>query len=154
MLVGDPNQLPAPVSSIEAEKGQLSISLLQRWLASGVPGRTLGVQYRSHSAISEYPMKRIYHDTFTNGPDVDEQGIPTFPWPQKERPVCVITVGDQNTPEDIEGPGLVDDGHGKTKTSLMNDCEACVVQSVVETFHDRGVLFGEIGVITPSHRTP
>ena len=68
VMVGDPEQLPATVSSIEGRKSSLSVSLfkrLHRDLTSGVfeDKRAAGVvqkletQYRMHEEIARWPNK-------------------------------------------------------------------------------------------------
>jgi len=144
IMVGDPRQLPPHVRSPD---GALSISMLQRLQAQGVGSYTLDIQYRTHSAIADYIKDYVYQREFRHGPDVDAQLVPRFPWPQADRPVCVITVGDQKRAQDLESPCATKEGG--PETSYANDCECLVVKSVVEAFIRGGAAFPQIGIITP-----
>ena len=147
VLVGDPNQLPPHVDSPEADVGLLGVSMLQRLQLGGVPVHTLTVQYRSHPAISEYIRVSLYANALVNGPNVHNLPIPSFPWPHADRPVCVITVGDQDTAEDLETRAAAKEGGAKT--SFANHEEALMVKAVVDAFHRGGASYPRIGVITP-----
>lgn len=66
VLAGDPNQLGPTVHSIEAARGGLRQSLLERWIASvGIKGHgvQLKANYRSHAEILELPSRMFYRSS-------------------------------------------------------------------------------------------
>jgi superfamily I DNA and/or RNA helicase len=61
-LAGDHQQLPPTITSPQAEKGGLSVTLFDRTnqLFGEQVTRMLTVQYRMHQAIMNYPSQELY----------------------------------------------------------------------------------------------
>ncbi|KAF5385735.1 hypothetical protein D9757_005459 [Collybiopsis confluens] len=71
VMVGDPQQLPPTVISMEASKFQYNQSLfvrLQKQRPEAV--HLLSIQYRMHPEISRLPSKIFYNDRLQDGPDM------------------------------------------------------------------------------------
>lgn len=66
VLVGDPAQLPATVTSREAVEHGFDRSLFARLLAAGVPNHMLTLQFRGHPDIFAFPSKHFYQGKLLN----------------------------------------------------------------------------------------
>lgn len=73
ILVGDPLQLPATVTSLSAASSGLDISLFERISSSGLRPLFLRQQYRMHSSISAFSSKHFYKGIVKDAPFVLEQ---------------------------------------------------------------------------------
>ena len=60
ILVGDPQQLPATVTSRKADENLYARSLFERLQASGHGASLLTVQYRMHPSIRAFPSQHFY----------------------------------------------------------------------------------------------
>ena len=60
ILVGDPQQLPATVTSHKAGRNLYARSLFERLQAAGLRASMLSVQYRMHPAIRAFPSTHFY----------------------------------------------------------------------------------------------
>jgi senataxin len=60
ILVGDPQQLPATVTSRKADENLFARSLFERLQASGHSASLLTVQYRMHPSIRAFPSQHFY----------------------------------------------------------------------------------------------
>lgn len=60
ILVGDPNQLPATLTSQIAKQLLYDRSLFERLQSGGYPSHMLQTQYRMHSHISRFPSEHFY----------------------------------------------------------------------------------------------
>ena len=76
IMVGDPEQLPATVSSIEAKNKDFDVSLYSRVYKTfevcpeeTTPIQKLAVQYRMHSDIMTWPNQYIYGGILRQGVD-------------------------------------------------------------------------------------
>ncbi|KAJ3747263.1 AAA domain-containing protein [Lentinula detonsa] len=72
VMVGDPQQLPPTVISMEASKYQYNQSLfvrLQKQRPDAV--HLLSIQYRMHPDISRLPSRIFYHNRLQDGPSMD-----------------------------------------------------------------------------------
>ena len=74
IMVGDPEQLPATVSSIEAKNKDFDVSLYSRVYRKfeaedDTPIQKLAVQYRMHSDIMTWPNQYIYGGILRQGVD-------------------------------------------------------------------------------------
>ncbi|KAJ4482134.1 SEN1 N terminal-domain-containing protein [Lentinula aciculospora] len=79
IMVGDPQQLPPTVISMEASKYQYNQSLfvrLQKQRPDAV--HLLSIQYRMHPDISQLPSRMFYDNRLQDGPDMDSKTIQ--PW--------------------------------------------------------------------------
>mmetsp|Transcript_24162 Transcript_24162/g.26684 ORF Transcript_24162/g.26684 Transcript_24162/m.26684 type:complete len:507 (+) Transcript_24162:1498-3018(+) len=73
LLVGDPNQLPATVTSEYGKKHGLDISLQDKLMNQcNFPYTMLDVQYRMKEQISQFPLKTFYDNNVVNGKNVLE----------------------------------------------------------------------------------
>ncbi|GAA5923692.1 uncharacterized protein JCM15063_003730 [Sporobolomyces koalae] len=73
-LIGDHKQLPAVVSSQEAKKERLQISLFERLLTSqDVNSVLLDTQYRMRPAISDFPNLSFYRSALQDAPTVSNR---------------------------------------------------------------------------------
>ncbi|GFH27097.1 uncharacterized protein HaLaN_25360, partial [Haematococcus lacustris] len=81
IIVGDHKQLPPTVLSPKAAEQGLGVSLFERMMEAGVPSTLLGVQYRAHPLLSEFPSARFYAGAVQSGvkPDDRPQLTPPFP---------------------------------------------------------------------------
>ena len=71
------------------------VGFMELWMA------TRRARPHTERAISKPPSHfRVYQGA--RGPTVHKQPIPSFPWPQTDRPVCVVTVGGQDGPFRLE----------------------------------------------------
>ncbi|KAL5501492.1 hypothetical protein ACEPAH_8752 [Sanghuangporus vaninii] len=79
VMVGDPQQLPPTVLSLEASKWGYNQSLfvrLQKHRPEAV--HLLSIQYRMHPEISLLPSRIFYGGRLTDGPDMDKKTVQ--PW--------------------------------------------------------------------------
>ncbi|GKC23885.1 helicase Sen1-like protein isoform X2 [Tanacetum coccineum] len=60
VLVGDPKQLPATVSSQTAKRFHFELSLFERLQLGGYPSHMLQTQYGMHPSISQFPSMHFY----------------------------------------------------------------------------------------------
>ena len=72
VLVGDQQQLPATVLSIQAKRRGFGRSLFERLQQCGHPCRVLRTQYRMHPAIRAFPSAHFYHSLLRDGPRVQQ----------------------------------------------------------------------------------
>ncbi|KAL6758947.1 P-loop containing nucleoside triphosphate hydrolase protein, partial [Haematococcus lacustris] len=81
IIVGDHKQLPPTILSQEAAEQGLGVSLFERMMEAGVPSTLLGVQYRAHPLLFEFPSARFYSGAVQSGvkPDDRPQLTPPFP---------------------------------------------------------------------------
>mmetsp|Transcript_23792 Transcript_23792/g.57349 ORF Transcript_23792/g.57349 Transcript_23792/m.57349 type:complete len:1048 (-) Transcript_23792:1026-4169(-) len=70
VLVGDPQQLPATVLSLEAKRRGFSRSLFERLQQGGRESQMLHTQYRMHPAIRAFPSCHFYRSSLRDGPSV------------------------------------------------------------------------------------
>ena len=67
VLVGDPQQLPATVVSMEAQRRGYGVSLFERLQRGGHAARMLCTQYRMHPAIRAFPSAHFYDGKLRDG---------------------------------------------------------------------------------------
>ena len=67
VLIGDPQQLPATVLSLDAKQRGYDVSLFERLQRGGHPSRMLRTQYRMHPAIREFPSAHFYGGKLRDG---------------------------------------------------------------------------------------
>ncbi|KAJ9523939.1 hypothetical protein QJQ45_022419 [Haematococcus lacustris] len=81
IIIGDHKQLPPTIQSQKAAEQGLSVSLFERMMEAGVPSTLLGVQYRAHPLLFEFPSARFYSGAVQSGvsPDDRPQLTPPFP---------------------------------------------------------------------------
>ncbi|KAL6758940.1 AAA domain-containing protein [Haematococcus lacustris] len=151
IIVGDHKQLPPTVMSEKALVKGLGVSLFERLTEAGVPSTLLGVQYRAHPLLFEFPSARFYAGAVQSGvnPDKRPQLTPPFPPLKPNVPRAMTKDGDAspvvfiNLPEGQEAIG----NSGKSK---VNEAEAQLVQQVVLWLQRAAGLANEhIGVVSP-----
>lgn len=140
IMVGDPNQLPPTVLSLEAAKFKYNESLFVR-MFNKFPSRVhmLNVQFRMHPEISQFPSREFYRDKLLDGP---ENHLKT----RREWHAS-----------DVFGPYRFFDVPGsheqsKTTKSLFNRNEANAtfkLYCLLERHFGREFLAGKIGIISP-----
>ena len=67
VLVGDPQQLPATVLSMEAKRAGYDASLFERLQRGGYPSHMLRTQYRMHPSIRHFPSVHFYGGALNDG---------------------------------------------------------------------------------------
>ena len=67
VLVGDPQQLPATVLSLEAKRRGYDTSLFERLQRGGYPSHMLRTQYRMHPNIRRFPSAHFYEGALKDG---------------------------------------------------------------------------------------
>ncbi|KAL6758944.1 AAA domain-containing protein [Haematococcus lacustris] len=151
IIVGDHKQLPPTIMSSRALAKGLGVSLFERMMEAGVPSTLLGVQYRAHPLLFEFPSTRFYSGAVQSGvsPEQRPQLTPPFPPLQPNVPRTLTREGNAapvvfiNLQEGQEAAG----GHGKSK---VNEAEAQLVQQVVRWLQRvAGLAHGCIGVVSP-----
>lgn len=76
ILAGDHHQLPPTIKCIEAARGGLDNTLMQK-VAFNKPNMVslLKIQYRMHDDIMRFPSHWFYQDELTSAPEVKNRGI-------------------------------------------------------------------------------
>lgn len=76
ILAGDHQQLPPTVKCVEAARGGLDRTLMQK-IACRKPETVslLKTQYRMNEVIMRFPSRRFYHDELQSAPEVRHRGI-------------------------------------------------------------------------------
>ena len=67
ILIGDPQQLPATVISLDAKRRGYDLSLFERLHRGGHVPRILRTQYRMHPAIRAFPSAHFYGNALRDG---------------------------------------------------------------------------------------
>ena len=67
VLVGDPQQLPATILSLDAKRRGYDTSLFERLQRGGYPCHMLRTQYRMHPSIRAFPSAHFYHNRLVDG---------------------------------------------------------------------------------------
>lgn len=156
ILVGDHCQLGPVVLNKKAALAGLGLSLFERLMLLGVRPIRLGVQYRMHPALSEFPSNMFYEGALQNGVTVAERTPPppppppstssdggttgtvsvaSFPWPTEKPMMFYVQLG----AEEISPSG----------TSYLNRAEATQVERIITMFLKGGVAPLNLGIITP-----
>ena len=81
VLVGDAKQLPPTVTSMDALRAGLGISLMERMELLGVTPDLLDRQYRMHPDLAAFPSAKFYGGRVTSDPaPTDRPPPPGAPW--------------------------------------------------------------------------
>ncbi|KAL1507836.1 hypothetical protein AB1Y20_007444 [Prymnesium parvum] len=138
-LVGDACQLPPTVTSAEALRGGLAISLFERLQVDGVAPWLLDTQYRMHPALASFHSAAFYGNRVKSAVTEAERRPPGgVNWPSPKCPACFVAVA--------EGEQASTNG----MRSYSNQAEVDVVASLVASVLTYGdVKADQIGVITP-----
>ncbi|GBG32530.1 Regulator of nonsense transcripts 1-like [Hondaea fermentalgiana] len=142
LLVGDPKQLSATVTSSVAQDLGFGRSLMERLMwGLSLPYHLLKVQYRMHPDISRFPVRFFYNNELEDGSNVRGPSPDWFaarglmdPW---YGPYAFLDV--PNGREERQGRG----------SSYYNDAEAEIVARLAQNLVQRGVdVAKELIVIT------
>ncbi len=87
VLAGDPFQLPPTVKSVEAQRGGLSVTLIEKAIQRLSNVNLLNVQYRMNQAIMQFSNKWFYDGQLSAHPSVSERILTNF---QEEKSVVFI----------------------------------------------------------------
>jgi len=142
VLVGDHCQLPPGVTSREAERRGLGVSLYARLVMSGgVKTHFLDTQHRQHPTLSQFSSKNFY-----GGKLVTREGVassrpppPGVAWPNPTVGLAFLDVSSPAAAESNDALG-----------SKLNASEAELVLKVVaDALRAGGLTAEDIGVVTP-----
>ncbi|XP_026191757.1 uncharacterized protein LOC34622030 [Cyclospora cayetanensis] len=142
VLIGDHKQLPPTIVSREASDGGLGVSLLERFVGSGIaPIHLLNEQRRMHPSIAHFPNMQFYQGKIFSR-DVDDCNRPPvagFLWPSPHSRVCLIDIS--------SGLANMELSLGTSKYSLVEiDPILAILRSVLQCGTIRP---SEIGILTP-----
>nr|CEL65285.1 TPA: ATP-dependent helicase, putative [Neospora caninum Liverpool] len=143
VLIGDHKQLPPTILSPEAASRGLDVSLLERFVGSGIaPIQLLDEQRRMHPSIAYFPNLQFY-DGKIQSRDVDDRNRPPvagFRWPSQNSRVCLV---------DISAAGL-SGSEASQGTSKYSAAEIDPIIAILQSVANEGsVLPSQIGVLTP-----
>uniref|UniRef100_A0A7S3JZD4 RNA helicase n=1 Tax=Aureoumbra lagunensis TaxID=44058 RepID=A0A7S3JZD4_9STRA len=144
ILIGDPNQLPPVVLSLEA-RNALGTSLFQRLQDAGLQPHLLSRQYRMHPAINAFPSRQFYKNRVSTCPIIAENRL-SQPPPllqgllSPELPILFLAV-----PNGQEQRG----DHDSATASYFNLAEVDAVSAAVQALLAAGATPQDIGIVTP-----
>lgn len=141
ILAGDHHQLPPTIKCLEAARGGLDRTLMQK-ITVNKPDTVslLKIQYRMHEDIMRFPSRRFYHDELQAAPEVSHRGILAY-----DTPVVWYDTAGCDFEEDLPDEGL----------SRLNKQEAALLvdqlQEYIEKIGKERVLDENIdfGLISP-----
>ena len=137
LLVGDPAQLPASLTSDIARRFGHATSLMERLTKTDADGaRALNAQYRMHPEISSWPAREFYDGRVMNAPWVETRARPVGT-PRWLPPYVFVDVAD----------GAERGGRGKSKTNEREAQVACDVVARIRGDNDAAKVLS-IVVIT------
>ena len=138
VMVGDHRQLGPVVTCKQAHAAGLAQSLFERLIALGIKPIRLGVQYRMHPCLSDFPSNKFYEGVLSNGVSASDRTLShvDFPWPVPSKPMMFWS---QTGQEEMSASG----------TSFLNRAEAVAVEKCVTHLLNSGVSPEDIGVVTP-----
>ncbi|KAL8453752.1 hypothetical protein Emed_000693 [Eimeria media] len=138
VLIGDHKQLPPTIVSREASDRGLGVSLLERFVGSGIASiHLLNEQRRMHPTIALFPNMQFYQGKIFSR-DVDDCNRPPvagFLWPSPHSRVCLIDIS--------AGLANMEQSLG---TSKEIDPILAILRSVLQCGTIRPA---EIGILTP-----
>ncbi|OEH80360.1 putative ATP-dependent helicase [Cyclospora cayetanensis] len=133
VLIGDHKQLPPTIVSREASDGGLGVSLLERFVGSGIaPIHLLNEQRRMHPSIAHFPNMQFYQGKIFSR-DVDDCNRPPvagFLWPSPHSRVCLIDIS--------SGLANMELSLGTSKYSLVGGREAVKLFTRAPASHEQG----------------
>jgi len=102
VMVGDPNQLPATVTSLAAKRSGLDVPMFQRlWMNCRLEVMLLDTQYRMHPGICDFPSKKFYNGRLKTG--IDKRARPLvegIQWLSPLFPVLFVDSADDGERQD------------------------------------------------------
>ena len=139
ILAGDHCQLPPTIKCIEAARGGLGRTLLEKVvLHKPETVSLLKIQYRMHEDIMRFPSRWFYHDELEAAPGVKYRGILDF-----DTPVSWIDTSELDLQEKAvaEGTGRLNTGEAELLVrELKNYMERIGIRRILEEHIDFGVI--------------
>ena len=139
ILAGDHCQLPPTIKCIEAARGGLGRTLLEKVvLHKPETVSVLKIQYRMHEDIMRFPSRWFYHDELEAAPEVKYRGILDF-----DTPVSWIDTSELDLQEKAvaEGTGRLNTGDAELLVrELKNYMERIGIRRILEEHIDFGVI--------------
>lgn len=139
ILAGDHCQLPPTIKCIEAARGGIGRTLLEKVvLHKPETVSLLKIQYRMHEDIMRFPSRWFYHDELEAAPEVKYRGILDF-----DTPVSWIDTSELDLQEKAvaEGTGRLNTGEAELLVrELKNYMERIGIRRILEEHIDFGVI--------------
>ena len=139
ILAGDHCQLPPTIKCIEAARGGLGRTLLEKVvLHKPETVSLLKIQYRMHEDIMRFPSRWFYHDELEAAPEVKYRGILDF-----DTPVSWIDTSELDLQEKAvaEGTGRLNTGEAELVVRVLkNYMERIGIRRILEEHIDFGVI--------------
>ena len=139
ILAGDHCQLPPTIKCIEAARGGLGRTLLEKVvLHKPETVSLLKIQYRMHEDIMRFPSRWFYHDELEAAPEVKYRGILDF-----DTPVSWIDTSELDLQEKAvaEGTGRLNTGEAELLVrELKNYMERIGIRRILGEHIDFGVI--------------
>ena len=139
ILAGDHCQLPPTIKCIEAARGGLGRTLLEKVvLHTPETVSLLKIQYRMHEDIMRFPSRWFYHDELEAAPEVKYRGILDF-----DTPASWIDTSELDLQEKAvaEGTGRLNTGEAELLVrELKNYMERIGIRRILEEHIDFGVI--------------
>ena len=139
ILAGDHCQLPPTIKCIEAARGGLGRTLLEKVvLHKPETVSLLKIQYRMHEDIMRFPSRWFYHDELEAAPEVKYRGILDF-----DTPVSWIDTSELDLQEKAvaEGTERLNTGEAELLVrELKNYMERIGIRRILEEHIDFGVI--------------
>ena len=139
ILAGDHCQLPPTIKCIEAARGGLGRTLLEKVvLHKPETVSLLKIQYRMHEDIMRFHSRWFYHDELEAAPEVKYRGILDF-----DTPVSWIDTSELDLQEKAvaEGTGRLNTGEAELLVrELKNYMERIGIRRILEEHIDFGVI--------------
>ena len=139
ILAGDHCQLPPTIKCIEAARGGLGRTLLEKVvLHKPETVSLLKIQYRMHEEIMRFPSRWFYHDELEAAPEVKYRGILDF-----DTPASWIDTSELDLQEKAvaEGTGRLNTGEAELLVrELKNYMERIGIRRILEEHIDFGVI--------------
>lgn len=139
ILAGDHCQLPPTIKCIEAARGGLGRTLLEKVVLHKPETMSLlKIQYRMHEDIMRFPSRWFYHDELEAAPEVKYRGILDF-----DTPVSWINTSELDLQEKAvaEGTGRLNTGEAELLVrELKNYMERIGIRRILEEHIDFGVI--------------
>lgn len=139
ILAGDHCQLPPTIKCIEAARGGLGRTLLEKVVLHKPETMSLlKIQYRMHEDIMRFPSRWFYHDELEAAPEVKYRGILDF-----DTPVSWIDTSELDLQEKAvaEGTGRLNTGEAELLVrELKNYMERIGIRRILEEHIDFGVI--------------
>ena len=139
ILAGDHCQLPPTIKCIEAARGGLGRTLLEKVvLHKPETVSLLKIQYRMHEDIMRFPSRWFYHDELEAAPEVKYRGILDFDTPASWIDTSELDLQGKAV---AEGTGRLNTGEAELLVrELKNYMERIGIRRILEEHIDFGVI--------------